>query len=211
MPHYRKAYASLTAGVEYVEIPKSACTAIKAALLATDGWEVNDGGHAHCHQAFERIPAEWKPKLRFTFVRHPLDRLVSCYCEKLQRDLARRLVGRCPLPPDAPFVDWALWVCSQPVRGCDRHWAPAVEILRRRGGSLDPPVVYRWEGLAHYWDEVLRPVYGLATLDSPDPSVVNRSPGKRPWTSYYCPRSIAAAANFYADDLERWEYQLPQA
>jgi len=196
-------YVSQAAGLEYIEMPKSGCTSIKAALLQTDGHTVRDGGHAHCHNAFEQVPDDWRPRLLFTFVRHPFDRLVSNYCEKLQKDLAKRLRGKCPLPPNAPFLDWARWVCTQDPATVDRHWRPAkllIDHARRK-----PQAVYRFEGLAHYWETVLRPPFApLGPLPH-----MNPSPGKKAWTGYYCPESADLAAKFYAADLREWRYQLP--
>ena len=149
MTESRHAYASLNAGLEYAELPKCACTAIKAALLHSDGHDVTDGFNAHCHRAFDQIPRDWQPALTFTVVRNPFDRLVSAYVEKLQKGLAPRLVGNCPLPASASFDHWVQWVTDQPPEQLDRHWRPQADVLKRR---RTPNLILPFEHLGAAWE-----------------------------------------------------------
>lgn len=203
----RRGFVSLKCGVEYVENAKVACTAIKAALLEADGHgRPVDGGMAHCHRAWDQVPRDWQARHVFTFVRNPLDRLVSSYVEKLGRDLARRLGGNCPLPPTAEFRDWARWVTRQHPAKADRHWAPQIRNLRRhrRPGRLEP-VTYRWELIETHWGYLVAD-YGLPTL-----ARWNVSANRRPWQAYYRDRAIIrAVADYYREDLDRWGYQVDE-
>lgn len=200
---YRKAFASLNAGVEYLEIPKVACTAIKAALLETDGHTPRDGGHAHCHRHFEQIPLDWEPEMVFTFVRHPLDRLVSAYVEKLQKGLAHRLGGGCPLPPSASFLEWCRWIDRQNPRHLDRHWLSQSLVLERR--AKQPDVILKFEELPQAWNLIRTRFPPLKPL-----AVWNKSDGKRPWQTYYCEESLAIAMRVFRGDMDRWAYAPPE-
>jgi len=192
----RRGFVSLKAGVEYLEIPKVACTSIKFALLRTDGLEAIDGNHAHSHRHWESIPDEFKPTLVFSFVRHPFDRLISSYVEKLKTGSAKQLCG-CPLPFDASFEEWVRWVVSNRP---DRHWAPQSSIMDRRRAK--PDVVYRFEKLAPTW-EILQSHFGLADLPHENKS---REPDDDTHF-WHDAETVRLAREFYREDFERFGYE----
>lgn len=191
-------FISLVAGVEYILVEKAACTAIKAALLDTDNLGCEDDVHAHVHPAWTQVHGDWRPRLTFTCVRHPLDRLVSAYESKLKTGDAAKLLGACELPQDAPFAQWVEWVCMQAAEQVDPHWAPQTTVLQARGGV--PQFTLRFEKLRDQWLQ-LRTAFGLAPLERRN---VTRFRG--PWQSYYDQRSLKLAKRFYAADLARWGY-----
>ena len=72
----------------YLEIAKAACTSIEVAMLGAE--DPGDGVDIHTSEDWQidryfryRLlpPAE---SFSFTFVRNPLDRLVSCYVDKIR-------------------------------------------------------------------------------------------------------------------------------
>lgn len=191
-------FVSLKAGVEYILIEKAACTAIKASLLATDWQACDDDLHAHVHPAWTRDLGDWRPRLTFTCVRHPLDRLVSAFESKLRTGDAARLLGACELPQDAPFCDWVRWVCMQAQEQVDPHWAPQSVILRARGR---PQFTMRFEKLRDQWPQ-LAAGFGLAPLERR-----NATRFRGPWESYYDAESLRMAARYYEEDLARWGYR----
>jgi len=189
----------LACGVEYLEIAKAGCCSIKAALLAADGIRVGGGG-MHEHPHWREIPADWKPKLTFTVVRHPLDRLRSAYYEKLQRGLAKNLKGNCPLPKEASFSQWVQWVTKQDPAVVDRHWAPQAVVLDRYKSrdKREPQWVGRFEHLGAYW-RWLQELHGL-----PDLLHYNKSTKAKEAT--YSHGLVDQAARFYMPDLRRFGY-----
>jgi len=191
------AHASVSCRVQYIELPKCAATSIKTALLASDGVEVGPPYWSHSHRRWDEIPDDFRPLLTFTFVRHPLDRLVSSWHEKLKRGLAKQLVRDCPLAPDASFAAWVEWVTSIEPQKSERHWKPQAFILDNRGW---PDFIGQFEMLAWQWN-TLSQVYGLPTLERVNAS--RRGPG---WRHYYTPHLLALAVQFYAADFARLGY-----
>lgn len=108
-------------------MPKVACTAIKMALLASDGITIEKPIHAHVHKRW-LSPPPVKIKLVFTFVRHPVARLLSSYFEKLRTGRAGLIDPRCKLPTDATFSHWVDYVTANPQQA-NKHWQPQAIIL----------------------------------------------------------------------------------
>jgi len=195
---------SYKANLEYVEVKKVACTSIKDALLRTDGEVASTGGQIHCHRQWDRVPRDWRAKHTFTFVRHPFDRLVSAYTEKLRGDIARMLKGNCPLSPDASFLEWVRWVTSKHPAHADGHWIPQTIVLKRRR-AVAPETCYRFENIIVEWINLQHRFPPLVELPRHNVSRVDD-----PWQGYYCGESIDLAKKFYESDLREWGYKVPE-
>ena len=71
----------------YYAIPKTGCTTVKSLLLEAEGHAVPDDDEM-IHSYYEKnepnaSAPRFRDYFRFTFVRNPWDRLVSCYCNKV--------------------------------------------------------------------------------------------------------------------------------
>lgn len=195
----RRRWRSTKAKLEYLEIPKAACSSIKSALLHTDGLAMKDGGHMHANRHWRERP-EWQPLLCFTFVRHPLDRLRSAYYDKLQTGDAAAMGGSCPLHTTATFGAWVDWVTSQPAERCDKHWMPQAFLLERyaREGRPKPTLIGRVETITEQWAQLQR-TYPLAPL----PHFRRSRPFKK---AVYTKKAIAKATQFYRPDFDAFGY-----
>lgn len=152
------------ANIEYVEVTKAACSSIKAALLATDGQPYEASGLPHMSKHWLDAPSQ-RPTLLFTFIRDPVDRLLSSFRHKLQTGDAARL-ARNTISKDSTPDEWAEWVMSQGIKTLDKHWGlqtSALNRYKRQVGSGRPIRLYKFENLRHTWD-MLSSTYDLETL-----------------------------------------------
>lgn len=116
---------SYSCNARYIHIAKCGSTAIRTALLRSDGIEPKNGYEAQVHPHFRDIPDGFKPGFLFTFVRHPIARLVSSWQEKLKTGRIAEFHKNCPLTKDATFNEWCEWIVSHPVPNqVDQHWKP---------------------------------------------------------------------------------------
>lgn len=144
LPDSRRDYlvhVSAKLGCVYVEVPKTGCTTIKRLLqlgeLEGDADRAPRDPHDRSSSpltapgadlaAFQRLwddPAT----LRFTYVRNPYTRILSCYLDKIvtnQWERQHRL-PKLGLDPDAdvPLLQFLEIVAAQPQDELDIHWCP---------------------------------------------------------------------------------------
>jgi len=96
-------YMSFSKGIEYLEIPKAACSSFKVALYEADGYTADE----HSVHYLTYWNQTGVPRFRFTFVRHPIDRFISLYLNKIVNDYYhpwRRHYKQIPTPSE--FIDW---------------------------------------------------------------------------------------------------------
>jgi len=184
-------YICHSAMIEYIEVPKVACTSIKEAILRADGIDPPSRPTTVYSHPHWRCRASEKPGFAFTFVRHPLDRLVSCYKQKIPT--GKGAVGlNCPLPTDTSFYDFVRWAVSQEIP--NKHFAPQSFVL----GYQRLDFVGRFDRLAEDW----------ATLRSQFPQLPELQHFNRTqpddWGSYYDSETRRVAREFYLLDFLRW-------
>jgi hypothetical protein len=193
----RLTYYSLACGARYIEVPKCASTSIKLALLESDGLREMFGEYPHACRRWRAVPGYFKPCIMFTFVRHPVDRLLSSWREKLQTGKAKQLGGACPLPPTAAFDEWVSWIVSQRPAGLDKHWRPQSLILRQDGS---PGFIGKMESLDNDWHRLVEG-YGLPPL-----SHANASPDRQ--RHEISMQTLKRIAKFYAEDFTTFGYSV---
>lgn len=141
----------------------------------------------------------------FGFVRNPLDRLYSCYAQKIV------LYGRLrnmPIEfwrygetfrPDMTFEEFVRAVAGIPDRIADIHFRSQHRFLYYRGvPTVD--FIGRFENLTRDWQQV-RQRFGLPGL-----AHLNRSP-RRSWVEAYSPELARIAANRYEQDIRLFGYE----
>ena len=179
-------YVSEAHRAVYVENAKVACTAIKAAMFPAQF--AQSAGQDAFHEdlragAFHRLPANASDYFVFTFVRHPLARLQSCYRDKVRGEgaagaasgesrsiLHRRFHrsifaawGGVDIRDDKlPFDRFAKAVSSIPDRISDRHFASQIRMVEAVENAADH-FVGRMERLEDDWEQV-RARTGLPAL-----------------------------------------------
>jgi len=145
----------------------------------------------------------------FGFVRNPLDRLYSCYTQKIV------LYGRMRNLPiefwryggafhaDMSFEDFVRAVARIPDRIADIHFR-SQHCFLYRGERATVDFIGRFEALERDW-ETVRQRFGLPALQH-----YNRSP-HRSYRDAYTPELARLAATRYADDIRLFGYQAEVA
>lgn len=180
------------AGFGLLTIPKVAATSMRAALLTSFGHELRPREQVHHHPALKRVTfAEWTA----AFVRHPLDRLVSCWADRIRGDRPSVPLRKLGYSVDTTFPEFVQAVEAVGTQR-DVHTATQASHLKAgwSGGLLG-----RFENLTMGWKH-LREITGIGPL----PHLQSSKRGH--WSEYYDARTEALARRLYADDLELLGY-----
>jgi hypothetical protein len=195
------------ASFAYVQVPKVACTSLKAAIMPALGPAEGDT----VHRALRDSPSRFrKHKLAkairdgqfpgiyiFSFVRNPFDRLVSCYHSKFTDE---RVFLRQPgVRLGMTFREFAEAVCEVPDEESDQHVRSQWTFF----DGLEVDFLGRFENLAADFAEV-GGVLGLP------PELPHANPSGRPagYRDHYDAGLASRVAERYAADLEAFGYRF---
>ena len=174
----------------YVQVPKAACTSIKAALLPLfsnlDTAE-NASARGVAHIAFRETEykinkdallngiesGEYVEYFRFSFVRNPWDRLLSCYKSKVgatRVSLRRTDYEGGTLYPGMGFREFAEIVCKTPDKGANMHFRSQTSILSGSTGELVTNFVGYFENIAEDFVKVCNRIDQTLELPHVNPS-----------------------------------------
>src|SRR5690606_1020098 len=142
----------------FVPTPKAANRSIKAAIRR----RLDPGFRGDPHQGWRYTPVALMRDndfFRFGFVRNPLDRLLSCYTQKIVhygRERAMPLefwrYGK-TFHPDMSFADFVHAVAAIPDRLADIHFRSQYTFFYHRG-RLMADFVGRYERLDEHWEHL---------------------------------------------------------
>jgi chondroitin 4-sulfotransferase 11 len=191
----------------YLETPKVACTAIKMVLAHASGISFERGEgfeyllhiHPQWHREAGRLNRAQSGYYRFSFVRNPFDRLVSCYRQKILFTPTAKT--RSPhfhgyffaIPPNISFADFVERVSQIPDALADAHFKSQHTMLYS-GDELQVDYLGKFEQLEADW----RPIAERYRLDPVlEPANVSKTkPG--------CPRDYRL---YYTEPLARLVYE----
>ena len=185
----------------YVVSPKVASRSIIQALL-----KIDPDCLVLAHETTESlldVHPEVLDYYRFAFVRNPIDRVVSCFREKVASgDYLKRFDAGPKYPADADvmdFNDFCLWLSTQDLDGdTDRHWATQTSVLQlptNRGFDY----IGHYETLEQDWAKV------LSELNIPHVALpkINTSRGAIPKVEE---STAALLKNLYNKDFANYGY-----
>lgn len=198
----------------YLSISKAACSSIKASILSLDRQENYQRLHGAVaregDQLYDAPLKDYPDYFKFTFVRNPFDRLVSCYENKYHTD--RALLGKelkhlyfdyylmGYLRKDRGFAEFARRVRRIPDKWADKHLISQFSRVRDKDGKQYLDFIGRFENLAVDY-EPIRAKYNLAPL-----TVYNKT-GKGNWMDYYDEKTARLVYERYRQDIEAFGYE----
>lgn len=206
----------------YVEIPKVACTSLKAAiaqLLGIDIGAFNGDPHQVEFPSIEcnaNASTLFPGYFSFAFVRNPWDRIVSCYRDKIAGEVngftystIRPGIADClarfeAFIPGMDFSDFVDAVASIPDSEADVHFRSQYAFIINKEEAIAVDYLGRYETLSKDLD-VVRQRTGLPDL------TLQRLQAARtqvPYSEYYTDRTRKIVAQRYARDIEMFEYRF---
>lgn len=146
---------------------------------------------------------------KFTFVRNPFDRLLSCYLQKLTRlsDQSRLVLKRLGRdetdPPGVDFPTFVSLVTGEDPLTMDPHWR--VQSIQTLQGLADYDAIGRFEDFDHDLERI-------GTRLSPDfrrflYAERRQATGEKPY-HWFTPDLADAVRETYAEDFQRFGYPL---
>jgi hypothetical protein len=218
-------------GVIYIAVPKAASTRIKMTLAEAVGrhsvsldsgrrrrFRGPQGPRSMSLAAFHRLATN-PSTLRFSFVRNPYARAVSCWADKLQAKplvpgddyVEAYLVRRQEIDADLPagsdqtlsFADFVTYATAFADSRVDAHLQSQDDILAMPGIALD--LVGRIE---RFSDDISRVLDHIGAVNGiRGNAVVPINPSRHgPWIDYYTPALRDRVYRAYERDFDRFGY-----
>ena len=206
----------------FVEVPKAGCSVVKRVLqyCEVDGEGFDPSASVHDRSIsplaaplkdglpLEEVFGTPSPYFRFSFVRNPYTRALSCYLEKIAgeqwlRDMRLPDLGFDP-HEDVSFVQFLRAVAEQPPGEMDIHWAPQHFLL-----SLQQ-VRYDFLGRFESFHADLRRMIDAVGLAAPESLLQQRTAhatgaGSR-LQEFYDDEALALVRDIYRDDFATLGY-----
>lgn len=190
-------------GICFMLLPKVANTSIKHAIFKALGRTPPED--VHDRRALTYVSRETAATfpVRIAFTRDPLDRLASCYANKVQTEFVGKL-GRWGIRREMSFEEFVGTVARIPDADC----TGAAQHFRGQawdlcvGGTVIPTHLWTFERLAEDWGKAVA-VCKKRGLTLPQLTHELRS-GEKP---SYTPRARAWALQRYRDDVRIFHYQ----
>ena len=157
----------------WIGIPKAATRSILTALYRQPDVEL---GSREVTDELWRLLGEngrYSDYFKFTFVRNPWARVVSCWKNKIhepKEDVIIKIINKYPgLRPNMPFDEFVRFLSESPFgrdEGANRHWASQFLFITDPSGRVLVNVIGKTENIANDF-EAIRQQIGLPQLELP--------------------------------------------
>lgn len=194
----------------FVAIPKNAGTSIRVAFGVAQGFIAPDEPVTKVHsKPWPGVPSkrkiEWLGRLgylRFSVIRNPWERFVSCWQNKRNAENFLRMT-RGLFRPDMDFPSFLETAFSVPEEAANRHYQTQVGFIHHEGRLLVDRFL-RFETLGADW-ESLRTEFDLPPLPH-----YKRTGADASWKQVYAqyPGTRERVTERYAADIERFDYRF---
>ena len=207
----------------YIDIAKVASSSLKASFAYVLGLDLDEAGGNPHEVEFPRPPEAncagerlYPGLYTFAFVRNPWDRLLSCYRDKIQGEVAdftlfsQSGLARCLQRFDAfsanmSFEEFVYAVASIPDADADEHFRSQHIYLTNDHGEIAVDFVGRYEKLEADFRYVVERIRlpkatGLPSLQA-NPRVVR-------YTDYYTATTRDIVATRFAEDIALFSYHF---
>jgi hypothetical protein len=194
--------------VIYIGISKTGISSIKSLFLnkLNKEYDANNYNTIHIkgHEVFRYISKKeiiTKVCYKFSFVRNPFDRLVSCYKNKIieeNNSLIQTNYGNL-FYKDMPFDEFVYNVSNIPDLLSDRHFRSQYSYLYYKGKLL-VDFIGKFENINEDY-KIIKEKYNLTDLPH-----INKSNEKKNYRDYYSKELIELVSVRYKNDIEKFNY-----
>lgn len=199
---YRYWYMGKHLDVAYLNLAKCACTSIVGSFVDE---EINDRPTyaRENYQIIGKIPQN-KTVFKFTYVRNPFERLVSCYVNKIEESIdgnyfAYNNYFMGILDKISGFEEFVKCITKIPERWADRHFKSMYTYIYD-GGKRLVDYIGKVEELPDSYRK-LQDKYNLSELKYENVS------GKKDWKTYYTKETAKLVYKYYEKDIVTFGYE----
>ncbi len=199
-------------------IPKVASTSIKKALVkALFDKNINTRVHKFWFdEVIDVKKGEYPDYLKFTFVRNPWDRIVSCYSDKIlfenvtnykyKNGVFRRYASKYKnlFYRGMPFEEFVRVVSGIPDEKADRHFRSQRCFLTDENDNILVDFIGRFESLSKH----LAVLCGKTRLENMPLLHENKSKREKDYRSLYTEETKRLIEERYKDDIELFDYRF---
>lgn len=212
----------------YLEIPKVACTSINFALAGHLGLLEGFDPKADIHSIHGNFPqasdlnqlflGDYADYTKFSFVRNPWDRLVSCYINKIRSDarnnqwfvdgVALGFLQYNLFHAKMSFEEFAEAVLEIGVENANVHFLPQHYFLLDPKGNFAADFVGKFEHLQSSFDD-LCDLIGLKKFELPHKNFSKKTKDTH-YSKFYTTKLRDKIAAYYENDIELFNYEFNQ-
>ncbi len=187
----------------YFKIPKVANTSLRSTFRKVTDLKLLPYKRSLNEKEYDRF-------FKFSFVRNPFDRLVSCYAEKIighktpygENQIDATFFRYNKFYSDMPFEEFVKAVCSIPDEIADFHFRSQYKSLTNKQGKFIVDFIGRFENLKEDYKKVFR----ILGVKNP-PKLEHRRKSKRKhYREYYNEETKNLIKKRYKKDLEFFGY-----
>lgn len=194
----------------YLEVPKVANCSIKASMLKNKFKDDYSVQRESLKYTVHNLDNKYDDYYKFTFVRNPFERIVSCYESKYHKD--RQMLGNILteleydhylfgyIRRDRGFANFLCRIALIPDSYKDHHFKPQYSIVYDKNGRKRVDYIGKYENLNQEYGKISRK-YGLDRLD-----VYNKT-DRKTYMEYYNRFTVYLAYFIYKKDIKFFEYE----
>lgn len=190
----------------YLNNSKTACSSIKKTFINK---KIKDDYSIHFLNWNEtnKIENDYEEFFKFTFVRNPFDRLVSCYESKFKSDSKKGveilhydkyLLGI--LNKDKGFDNFVKKIIKIPKFLADRHFESQYRLIFDKNQNCLVDYVGKYENINEEF-QFIKERFKLSSLPH-----YNKS-DKKNWKNYYTKETAELVYKYYKKDIEEFNYE----
>ncbi len=189
----------------YFALPKIASTSLKKAFK-------DCGGKGISKKDKQRI-LENKNFFKFSFVRNPYDRLVSCWKNKVQNPQVRETIGHGmykgfykyeKIYGGMPFKEFIKVISKIPDEKSDPHFRSQYKFLTNNEGKLLTEFIGKFENLEKGYEKICE----IMGIKNPPKLKHERKSKRKNYREYYDEETKKLVAERYKKDLELFDYRF---